>query len=241
MIQKLRGIVLHHINYGETSLILHLYSNHRGRIAVIIPGARGRHKNKKISLYHNLAILDLEVYFKESRDLHQIREARTALPMPNITGDPVKSAIALFIAEVLYRTLKEEEANPDLFSFIENTIRYFEMTDEGIANFHLFMMIHLTRFLGFFPVDNHGEENKWFNLRSGQFCNFPPEASSRLEPAVSSLLAKFMHSNLEEAASIKLNRNQRNELLSGILEFYGIHLQGMGEIKSFGVIKEVFA
>lgn len=240
MLQKLRGIVLHHINYGETSIILYIYTEQKGRLAIIIPGARGKRRNKKISLYHNLAILDLEIYYKDSRELHQIKEARPVLPMSSITGDPVKSSIALFLAEVLYRTLKEEEANPDLFSFLENTIQYFEMAHEGIANFHLYMLINLTRFLGFFPVDNHKDKTDWFNLRSGQFSPLPPEASDRLKPAVAALLAKFMHSDLDEAVSIKLNHNQRNEMLSGMLEFYSIHLQGMGEIKSYSVMREIF-
>jgi DNA repair protein RecO (recombination protein O) len=240
MLLKVRGIVLHHINYSESSLILHLYTDQKGRMAIIVPGARGRRKNKKISLYHNLSLLELEVYYKDSRDLQQIREARPEIPMSGVTGDPVKSTIALFLAELLYRTLKEEESNPDLFSFLENSISFFEMTDDGTANFHLWFMLHLTRFLGFFPHDNHIDEGEWFNLRSGRFTTFPPEAGSRLEPRVSDTLAQFLRSGLQEAISIPLNRNQRNELLEGLLDFYRIHLQGMGEIKSYSVMQEIF-
>ncbi len=240
MLQKLRGIVLHHINYGETSLILHLYTDQKGRISVIIPGARGKRKNKRISLFHNLSLLDLEVYYKPSRDLQQIKEARPVIPMAGLTGDPIKSTMALFLSEVLYRTLKEEEANPELFSFLENTLKYFDLAEEGVANFHLFIMVHLSRFLGFFPVDNQQKDSDWFDLTAGQFSSSPPEIHMRLDPAASSLLAKFMRSNLEETNALKMNRHQRNDLLAGLLEFYKIHLQGMGEIRSYAVLKDIF-
>lgn len=240
MIQKLRGIVLHHINYGETSIILHLYTDQRGRLSVIIPGARGKRKNKRISIYHNLSILDLEVYYKESRELQQIKEAKPVIPLTGLVGDPIKSTIALFLAEVLYRCLKEEEANLDLFEFLENSIRYFEMADEGIANFHLFLLVHLTRFLGFSPMNNHQNAGNWFDLRSGSFTDNPPDPSSRLDPKTSSLLSKIMNSTPQEANSIPLNRALRNELLSGILNFYKLHLGEMGEIKSYAILKEIF-
>lgn len=240
MLHKLRGIVLHHINYGETSIILHLYTDKKGRVSVIIPGAKGKKKNKRIGLYHNLSILDLEVYFKESRDLQQIKEAKAVIPLAGITSDPVKSTVSLFLSEVLYRTIREEEANSDLFSFLENAIMYFNIADSGIANFHLYMMVHLTRFLGFFPMDNHQSDEDWFNLRAGRFSSFPPESPSRLKQDSSALLAKLLRSNLEEVNSIRLNRDQRNELLKGMLDYYNLHLDGMGEIKSYGVLKEIF-
>ncbi len=240
MLQKLRGIVLHHINYGETSLILYLYTNQKGRISVIIPGARGKRKNKKISQYHNLALLDLEVYYKTSRDLQQIREAQLVVPMAGLTSDPVKSTMALFLAEILYRTLKEEEANPELFAFLENALKYFELATEGVANFHLYLMIHLTRYLGFFPVDNHQKESDWFDLRAGQFTTLPPEAPYRLDPSISALLARFLRSNLGETIAIKINRHQRTDLLAGLLDFYKTHLSGMGEIRSYQVLKDIF-
>ena len=240
MLQKLRGIVLHHINYGETSIILNLYTDLKGRLAVIIPGAKGKKRNKRIGLYHNLSILDLEVYFRESRDLQQIKEAKTVLPLAGITADPVKSTVSLFLSEILYRTIREEESNPELFSFLENSIRYFNIAEKGIANFHLYILVHLTRFLGFFPQDNHQSDEDWFNLRAGRFSKFPPESSSRLGQDSSALLAKLLRSNLDQTNNIRLNRDQRNELLSGMVDYYRLHLDGMGEIKSFGVLKEIF-
>jgi len=240
MLLKFRGIVLHHIDYGETSLILHLYTDQKGRISVIIPGARGKRKNKKISLYHNLALLDLEVYYKASRDLQQIREARPVIPMPGLTGDPVKSTMALFLSEILYRTLKEEEANPELFSFLENAITYFELAGEGVANLHIYILIHLTRFLGFFPDINQKNDSIWFDMKAARFTNFPPETPNRVDPSISGLLAAFLNSGLDETIAIKLSRNQRSELIEALLVYYRTHLPEMGEIRSYPVLRAIF-
>ena len=209
-------------------------------MSVIIPGARGKRKNKKISLYHNLALLDLEVYYKASRDLQQIREARPVLPMAGLTSDPIKSTMALFLSEIFYRTLKEEEANPELFSFLENALRYFELAEEGIANFHLYMLIHLTRFLGFFPDGKQDEDDAWFNIRKDPLTKFPIEGPVRLDQSTSDLLVTFLASNLEETIEIKINRDQRNNLLETLLDYYRTHMPEMGIVRSHAVLKEIF-
>jgi len=209
-------------------------------MSVIIPGARGKRKNKKISLYHNLALLDLEVYYKASRDLQQIREARPVLPMAGLTSDPIKSTMALFLSEIFYRTLKEEEANPELFSFLENALRYFELAEEGIANFHLYMLVHLTRFLGFFPDGKQDEDDTWFDIRKDPLTKFPFEAPVRLDQSTSDLLATFLDSNLEETIEIKINRDQRNDLLEALLDYYRTHMPEMGVVRSHAVLKEIF-
>ena len=113
------------------------------------------------------------------------------------------------------------------------------MSDEKTANFHIYLLLHLSRLLGFFPVQNHAEDNEWLDLRNAQFKSFPP-ASERLEPELASLLRYFMESNLQSACELSNTRIQRNKLLEALLEYYSIHLPGMGEIKSYGILKEIF-
>lgn len=240
MIQKVRGIVLHHLNYGDTSIIVHFYTDLFGRVSVMIKGARGQRKNRKISLYHPLALLEIEINFKENRDLQQIREARPILPLQGIMADPIKNTIALFIAEILYRSIREKESNKDLFEYLQTSIELFDLLEDGSSMFHLYMLVHLTRFLGFRPALPPDDQAYWFNLETGSFTLGRPSQEKRMQPELASHLINLIKAKPDELGSLKIPRNQKNELIESLLEYYKIHLAGMGEIKSYSILKAVF-
>jgi len=240
MIQKVRGIVLHHLKYGDTSIIVHLYTDLFGRQSVMVKGARGQRKNRKISLYHPLALLDIELYYKENRDLQQIREAHPIVPLQGIMSDPIKNSVSLFLAEVLYRSIRESESNPELFDYLINSIQLFDIIDEGISLFHLHILTNLTRFLGFRPDLPNTEGDYWFDLETGSFCIIRPVHTMRMDPELSRHLISLMSIPADQLGLININRAKRNLLIEKLLDFYSLHLEGMGEIKSFSVLKAVF-
>src|SRR6056297_3707722 len=169
MIQSTRGIVLHSFKYGETGIICNIYTETHGKVAFLVQGAR-KHKAKlKANLFQPLFLLDLEVYYKEKRQLQKIREARNAHPFQSIPYDFRKRTIALFIAEVLYKSLQEEESNPPLFSYLINQIKMLDLKEEGLANFHLYFLIHLSKYLGFFPQNNYSRSFTFFDMQNGKF------------------------------------------------------------------------
>lgn len=240
MIQKVRGIVLHHLSYGDTSIIVQFYTHLYGRTAVMIKGARGQRKNRRISLFHPLALLDLEMDYKENRDLQQIREARPIVPLHGLMSDPVKSTIALFLSEVLYRTIRENEANPNLFDYLENSIQYFDLMKEGASLFHLHMLVHLTRFLGFRPKAPDKTGAYWFDMETGTFSEVRSIKENHLEPLLAEVLITLLQSTPDQLAEMKIPKNIRNQLIEKLLTYYSLHLQGMGTIKSHSVLKAVF-
>ncbi len=240
MIQKVRGIVLHHLNYGDTSIIVNLYTDLLGRQSVMIKGARGQRKNRKLSLYHPLAILEIELYYKENRELQQIREARPIIPLHGLMSDPVKNTVSLFMAEVFYRTIRENEPNPVLFDYLLNSIQLYDLMDNGIALFHLHVLANLTRFLGFRPDLPQDEGEYWFNLETGSFSITRPLHYMRMDPELSSQLILIMKIPSDQLGTINISRKNRNLLIEKLLDYYSLHMEGMGKIKSFNVLKAVF-
>lgn len=241
MIQKVRGIVLHHLNYGDSSIIVHLYTDLYGRQSVMIKGARGQRKNRTVSLYHPLALLDIEFYYKENRDLQQIREARPITPLQGIISDPLKNTVALFLAEVLFRSLREIESNRALFDFLNTSIQYFDLIDQGASLFHLHFLTNLTRYLGFRPELPKEEGDYWFDLESGKFSVIKPFHAMRLDPGATKQLQLLLETPVDQLASLKIPRKDRNLLIESLLDYYGLHLEGMGEVKSFAILKSIFA
>ncbi len=240
MIHKTRGIVIHNIRYTDNSVISHIYTEGFGRLAFMVNGARSRKGTVRINLLHHLSILEMEVYIKQSRELQRIREMRLHETLAGISGHPVKNAVAIFVAEVLYRTLQEQEANPAMFTFLVNAIKILDLSDSGYANFHLLFLMGLTRHLGFYPRNNYNRTREYFDMENAVFIEKQPLQPCFIAPPASRHFAGVMGCSFENMDSLKLNSDLRNELVTGLLDFYRYHLPGMGQIKSLPVLREVF-
>ena len=154
MIRKTRGIVLHTTKYGESSLVVHCYTEQGGRQTFMVKGVRKSRKHNRSNLFQPLFILDFEVYHKDSRDIQLVKEVTRAIPLNSLPFDITKSTQAIFMAEVLYRVAKEEEPNPVLANFLFSTIQYLDTMEEASADFHIIFMFQLSKHLGFYPQNN---------------------------------------------------------------------------------------
>lgn len=241
MLQKTRGIVLHSLKYSESSQIMHLYTLDFGRQSYLIRGIRKSHSRNRMALYHPLSILNLEVSHSAQRDLQHIREASVSVPLGGITGNPVKETVALFMAEVLYRTLREQESNPSLFLFLENTILLLDMSAEEFPNLHLYFLVQLTRYLGFYPENNFDRSSPCFDLLAGRFTEGPPVPGQVLSPELSAGISVLLQADLSALKNIPLRGQDRSLLAGCLIDFYHFHLEGMGSIKTLEIMREIFS
>ena len=157
MIRKTRGIVLHTTRYGESSLVVHCYTEQFGRQSYMVKGIRKSRKQNRSNLFQPLFILDFEVYHRETREIQLVKEVTRAMPLNSMPFHVIKSTQAIFIAEVLYRVVKEEEPNPMLAHFLVHAIQFLDALAEPSADFHIIFMFQLSRYLGFYPQNNHGD------------------------------------------------------------------------------------
>jgi DNA repair protein RecO (recombination protein O) len=210
------SIVLNHIRYGDSSLIVHLYTERLGRQSVFVKGAYGRKSQMKAALFQPLYLIETEIHHRLSREMQKISNVRLLQPFHDILLHPVKNAVALFLAEILAKTLREEEANHELFDFLSKSIQTFNLMEKAAANFHLVFLVHLTRYLGFYP-----------NLK---------EIAENLP-----LAAQLAHLSFEQIEMLKINRLQRNYLTEYLLSYYALHVENFGKIRSFTVLQHVFS
>jgi DNA repair protein RecO (recombination protein O) len=240
MIQKTRGLVLHTIKYTDNSVISHIYTETFGRLSFLLSGTRGKKSSVKINLLQHLSILEMEVYIKQNRDLQKVKEIKLHESFSSIPYDPVKNAVALFLAEILYRALQEQEPNLPLFSYLINAIKILDLSEKGYANFHLLFLLGLTRHLGFFPRNNYTSSREYFDMENAVFTEKQPLHPYFVSPPASRYITALMKCNFEDMNKVKLNGAMRNILVTGILDFYRFHLPGMGQVKSLSVLKEIF-
>jgi len=150
MIYATRAIVLNQLRYGDSSLIVDLYTEKSGRQTVFIRGAFSKKSSARSALFQPLHLVETQLHHRANRQMQRISNTQMYYQFQNIPFDPVKNCIALFIAEVLYKTLKEEESNPKLFDFLLYTIQTLDLNECGTANFHLAFLVHYSRYLGFY-------------------------------------------------------------------------------------------
>lgn len=241
MLHKTRGLVLHHIRYSESSLIVKIYTEAFGIQSYLVKGARSKRGSMRNSMFQPMTLLDLVVYNRAKSDLQHIREAGISEAFHSISSELRKSSIAIFLAELLLKTLKEEEANEELFEFLYSSLHFFDMQTEGIENFHLYFMVQLSRFLGFHPQGEPSGLQSIFDLREGKFTDEQISHSDRIEGSLSQAFYMLTQATAAELNEMMVPRAIRLELLDALLLYYQIHLNGLGTIKSVEVLREVFS
>ncbi len=238
LITGTKAIVLNHLRYGDSSLIAHLYTENMGRQTVFVKGAYGKKSPMRAVLFQPLHLIETDVHHRENRQMQRISHARLFCPFRNIPFDPVKTCIALFIAEILHKTLKEEEANRQLFDFLTQAVQTLDLNDNGTANFHLMFLIHYTRYLGFYPDIRQSSDGMWFDSRKGGF-GVMPDASSPL-PEYNQLLIQLFRMSFEHLNDLQISHRQRNYLTEYLLGYYSMHVENFGKVKSYSVLQNVF-
>jgi DNA repair protein RecO (recombination protein O) len=241
MIEKTRGIVLHQVKYTDSGIIVQFYTRKFGRQSFMIKGLRNKKAGKHNIFFQPLYILDIDIYYKESREMQVIKEFTTAYTPADIQSNIRKSCVAIFLGEVLTSVLKEESPNKELFDFIEESVIYFDGCKEGYANFHIAFLAGLSSYLGFEPSRRSGKDDLYFDMQNGVFVSSPPLHGNYADREISGILAAFFSSSYKNIDKIILTGSVRNEVLEVLAGYYSLHLPGLKKLKSLEVLKEVFS
>lgn len=233
-----KAIVLSAIKYGDTSLIVKCLTQSSGVKSYLLKGVLKSKKGAlKAAYFQPLMLLEMVVNHKDKGTLEHIKEVKVYYPYQTLQLDIKKNTIALFLSEVLSHALQEEETNQLLFQYIEAALQWLDTHDE-VVNFHLLFLLHLTKYLGFFP-DTYAIDAEYFDLREGEFTNklgFNPVI--RDENLV--LFKALLGTNFDAIHTVKLNKQQRQEMLQELVVYYELHLQGFKKPKSLEILNAVF-
>ncbi len=239
MLTKTRGIVFKTLKYGETSLIVDIYTEAHGLRKYIVNGVRSKKAKVQASLLQVMSLVDLVAYNREDRDLNRIKEIRASWVYQSIPFDVRKGAVGLFMAEIARKTLRESEENADLFKFLFDSFQYLDATPHSVGNLHLHFLLELSVFLGFIPSGHYDQETPFFDLQEGVFVTHAPLHIHFLQERQSQLLDRLLNCQLQECHQITITSEERRILLRQILEYYQLHLENLPEIKAHLVLQEV--
>jgi len=172
--------------------------------------------------------------------MHLVKEVSRAVSINTIPYDITKSTQAIFMAEVLYRVLKEEEPNPVLAQFLISSISYLDALEDPMPDFHIIFLFHLSRYLGFFPQNNFDVSNRFFDLVSGRFKPAFTDSEKQLDEEISTLWSSYLELDYKEIGRTKFNSEQRKKVLDQLVKYYRNQVEGLGEIRSLDVLHTFF-
>lgn len=238
---KGRGVVLHTLKYGDSSMVAYLLTDVGGRRSFMVQGVRSRHgRGSKLALFQPMFPLEFEGLEPASATgMHRFREVRSAWALQGIPFDIRKSTMALFMAEVLYRLVRESEPNEALFDFVWGSVAALDAMQEGVANFHLWFLANLCRLMGFSPGNAYAP-GSWFDIREGLYVAARPAHTSVLSQENARTLNDMIECDVRLLAEIGLNRTQRTEFLDAMLSYLGYHLDAVTAVQSVRILREVF-
>lgn len=219
MLHKTQGVVFRFTKYGESSIIVNIFTEMLGLQSYIVNGVRSRTGKNRIALFQPLTLLELVVYHRENANINRIKEVKCLYPYQTIHFDIRKSTVALFINEIINKTIKDESHAAEMCGFMIRSFVTLDQMENQVENFHLRFLLKLSRHLGFGAYNVN-------EVLGARMIDKPTEE----------ILIQLIESEYTEPLSI--SNAQRREILDVLLRFYGDHM-ALGEIRSVQVLRDV--
>ncbi|WP_293298521.1 DNA repair protein RecO [Pedobacter sp. UBA4863] len=241
MLHKTRGIVLKTTTYSESSVVVQVFTEKFGIQSYLINGVKKPKAKIPMNVLQPLHLLEMIVYHKQNTHIQRVSEARPVPIFKRIPYDVVKNTIVQFLNEVLYKSIRQQHVDEQLFEYLYNAISWFDETEELSVNFHLSFLMKLTRFLGFAPQPQTRKDQKYFDLQDGNFTSLLPVHPYFVGQEEGNALMQLLNIAFEKNNSLNFSNTYRRLVLDKILIYYKLHTSSFGEIKSHQILEEVLA
>jgi len=227
------GIVLQKIDYSETSLIIKVLTADYGLKSFIFQGAK--RKNKKGQLVAPLSILAITYFQRKESDLAKISAVELDVIFKEIPFNPIKSSVVFFMNEILQKTIKEEESNPELFEFIKHILQVLD-AQSNISNLPIKFLLELLKYLGYYPII---EENaQFFDYLNGKLTKNEPNHPNYMSGENIDYLRQLFNTPLTDQ-TLKIPSKNRHQILANVLDYYKAVLGDFKNLKSLDVLEAI--
>lgn len=236
---KTSGIVLHSIKYTDSSAIITIYTRQFGRVAYMVHGMNKKKSTCPAAFVQSLSLVEIDVFHTPGKNIQRLKEIRMEHPFTGIPFDPIKNSLALFISEVLFRTLRQTEPDESLYLFLENSILQLDCNETSVSNFHLVFLLKLTRYLGFEPNQDEVQVN-YFDLMNGVIQKEKPSHAHFVKPEVLSDFIRVLNADYSTMPDMAFTRSTRASILQSIIDYYQLHIPDFKGLLSLPVLQSLF-
>lgn len=235
--QSMEFILLHSTKYGDNSLVLHTLSREYGRRSLFlrsvssassVAGCSGRASKKGgaraavAGLLSPLNIIEGEVSVNpaSSSAMMTVSSLAASYPLSGLRGNLYKSSMSMFMAEVLFRALRDGANESGLYDWCVKKILLLDAVEGSFSNFHLLFLLEFASALGFRPS-------------LADLAPFVPDAHA-------STAEKLLSLPFGEAMLVPMNGTVRSSLIDSFLRYIETHLEYPLNIRSAAVLKDLF-
>lgn len=240
MVEKYDGIVLRTIKYSDSLMIADIYTRQAGRRSFLLPVTRSKNSKVRNVLFQPLSMVAFAASGRSTKSLARIADAQPLKLYATLPYDVVKSSIAMFLAEVLTYSLRDEGADETIYSFIENALLWLDAADEAYADFHLVFLSRLLLFLGIYPNIGEAQEGSYFDMLSGCCVREHPLHAHFLMPNATARFAQLLNCDFQTVRRLGLNKELRGSFLTAFEEYYRLHIPDFPFLRSTAVLRELF-
>lgn len=238
MLVKTTAIVLNYKKYSDSSIIVNCLTDKIGRQSFLVYGIGGR-KNNKLAQFQPLFIIDINLYHKNNRSLQKLKEAKLNPPLYSLTSDITKSTLAIFIAEIIEKSITESFTDDNVFEFIKTSILFLDQIETGLGLFHISFLLKMAKLLGILP--DLSIESNFINLKDGSTSALKPLGNNYIDKPTIKAWKMILETNYSDLELIKINKALRINYLDSLIDLYETHMLHFGTIKSYPVLKEIFS
>ena len=237
---KSKVIVLHTLKYGDSRIIVDLFTREAGRLSCMVSIPKTPHGRLKKQYFQPMTLLEVELDVKQNAQLQKLRDAHLLSPYTSIPFSPEKLALSLFIAEFLCYALRSEQQNTILFDYICDSVQWLDVAEKGYANFHLTFLMRMSRFLGFYPNLDDYVDGCVFDMRTATFSLQVPTHHDFLQSDDARRIHTLMRMDFPTMHLYRLNHADRNRIVDVLLRYYSLHIPQFPELKSLSVLQELW-
>jgi len=234
MVVSTSAIVISKLKYKDNDLILKLLTRELGVCNFLVRNPAGKKRNKTINYFQPLTILSIEFENRNKSKLNYLKDVEIEHVFKSIHFDIKKSVVVLFISEILNKILNFQQKDESLFDFIRDSFIFFDKNN--FQNFHLFFLIHLTKYFGLFPhTDNI--DGLFFDLEQGVFSYEKPP-NHYISGTNLDVFKRLLGIKFDQVNDISITNNMRRDLIDDIITYYKYHFESFSNLKSIDVIRK---
>lgn len=230
------GIVLSTVRYGESGVVANVLTRDGGRRSFMTSGAGGRKGGgSRMAMLMPLSQVGFVQSGGRGGRMGRMTQLRLRRPAVRIPVDPVRRSVAMFVAELLYRSTPEEVPDPELFDFADGAVTRLDGEMEGAYNFHLWLMMRLTAYLGIEPETGRGGRGI-FDLEAGTWACVQPPHPNTVDGRMADLWERISEAEVTSLGGIVMSRGERQGMIEALSQYYRLHLPVFGTLKSAAVL-----
>lgn len=208
-------IVLGTTRVGESAVVVHTLSQEHGRRGFLVRSG----KKAGMTLFLPLNILEADVVENPKSELWTLRNIQLKDGLSSIRANLYKNTMTLFLAEVLFRTLREGMVEEGLYQWCVGALLTLNALENDFANYPVRFLLELSGALGFRPT----------------FDDIAPFAKGELQA-----LKPFLETGFGPSMLIPLNGATRNALCEDLLQYLSFHTEIPIQVKSLAVLRELY-